>query len=322
MIQYKKPINKTMNKIFAIYYEHNINKLGQLYPHKKDRQFNEAIFDLYNKLSKKGINLIVINQQNIYVGNGQFFGFWEPCDNYRFKKINKLIKPALIFDKGHIDFNDGFLAFFNNHDFARLGRNKYTQSVIAEKFVPCTQLVCSEKDYTKVLKKIRTEKIVAKPLDKNGGNGVALYNRDNIYDNQTFPVIMQEFIESEGGIDGMISGRHDIRLYIVDGNVAMCSIRQPAKGNWLSNTHQGGSIRFYRKSQINSELLKFAKPIIEKFDNMGGKFYSIDFMCSGNNWYMVEMNDRPGMPALCQNSNGAVEEFYNRLVEMIIKEIA
>lgn len=310
-----------MKKIFAIYYKRDINKLGQLYPYKKDRQFNEAIFDFHDELLKKDINLIMITQQNPYVGNGQFFGFWKPCANHRFKKINKLVKPTLILDKGHIDFNDGFLNFFNNHDFARLGRNKYTQSVIAEKFTPRTQLVCNEEDYAKVLKKIKTEKIVAKPLNENGGNGIVLYDRDNLHNNQSFPVIMQEFIETGDGVDGMVSGRHDIRLYIIDGDVAMCSIRQPAKGDWLSNTHRGGSIRFCRKSQIDSGLLKFAKPIIKKFDEMGGKFYSVDFMHGNNNWYMVEMNDRPGMPALYQDTNGAIGEFYNRLVKMIIKEI-
>ena len=311
-----------MKKIFAIYYNRDINKRGQLYPQKADRQFNEAVFNLYDKLTEKNINLIVITRQNFYVGNGQFFGFWEPKDNYCFKKVKQLIKPDLILDKGHIDFNDGFLNFFNNHDFARLGRSKYTQSIIAKDFVPRTQLVCSKKDYKKVLDNIKTEQIVVKPLDKNGGEGVTLYNRDNLNKNQAFPVIAQEFIETKGGIEGMIEGRHDIRLYIVGGKIVMCSIRQPAKGNWLSNTHQGGTIHFYNQSQINPELLKFAKPIIKKFNKLGGKFYSVDFMHGNNGWCMVEMIDRPGMPAYYQDTNGAIRNFYEKMANMIAKETA
>lgn len=311
-----------MNKLFAIYYKREINKLGQLYPNKADRQFSESVFDLRDNLVQKGIDLILITSQNPYVGNGQFYGYWQPCDNHRFKAINGIVKPDLILDKGHIDFNDGFLNFFNNHDFARLGRNKYTQSVIAKKYLPHTELVCSEKDYNTVLRNIKSEKIVAKPLDLNGGNGVTLHNRNELNKNQTFPVIMQEFIETNGGIDGMVNGRHDIRLYIIDGKATMCSIRQPKEGNWLSNTHQGGTIHFYNKSQINPELLKFAQPIIRIFDKMGGKFYSVDFMHGNDSWYMVEMNDRPGMPALFQDSNGAVKYFYNELSNMIAKELA
>ena len=310
-----------MKKIFALYYEREVNELGQLYPKSEDRQFNETIFDLRDKLAEKDVNLVLITNQNPYVGNGQFFGFWKPVDNYRFEKVEKLVKPALIMDKGHIDFNDGFLNFFNNHDFARLGRNKYTQSVIADGFVPATQLVCNEADYEKVLEKIKTEKIVAKPLSENGGKGVTLYERDELNKNQTFPVIMQEFVETNSGIDGMVKGRHDIRLYIVDGEAVMCSIRQPAKGGWLSNTHQGGTIHFHNKSEINSELLEFARPIIKKFDKMGGKFYAIDFMRGSDRWYMVEMNDRPGMPARFQDTNGAVAEFHEKLTNMIVKEL-
>ena len=310
-----------MKKIFAIYYSRNINKRGQLYPKKADRQFNEAIFDLRNELAQKNIELIVVTKQNHYVGNGQFYGFWEPDNNCRFKKIEQLIKPNLTFDKGHIDFNDGLLKMFNSHDFARLGRNKYTQSIVAKDFIPRTQLVCSEDDYKKVLDKIKTKQIVAKPLDENGGRGVTLYNRDNLNTNQTFPIIMQEFIETKDGIEGMIKGRHDIRLYVINSEIAMCSIRQPAKGKWLSNTHQGGTIHFYNKKQVNPELLKFAKPIIKKFDKMGGKFYSVDFMHSNNGWYMIEMNDRPGMPAYYQEANGAVKDFYKKITDMIVEEM-
>ena len=311
-----------MKKIFAVYYDRDVNEHGQLYPEKENRQFNEAIFDLHDKLSEKGVDLVLITRQNHYVGNGQFFGFWQPSDNYHYEKIEELISPALILDKGHIDFNDGFLNFFNSHDFARLGRNKYTQAVIAEGFVPRTQLVCSEKDYESVLRNLKTEKIVTKPLDENGGTGVTLYSRNNLSDNKTFPVIMQEFVETSGGIDGMVTGRHDIRLYIIDGEVVMCSIRQPAEGGWLSNTHQGGTIHFYNKSEINPELLEFAKPVIKKFDERGGKFYVVDFMHGSDGWHMVEMNDRPGIPAFFQDTNGAVNEFHDKLTNMIVKELA
>lgn len=311
-----------MKKIFAVYFDRDVNENGQLYPDENDRQFNEAIFDLRDKLAEKDIDLVLITRQNHYVGNGQFFGFFKPINNYCYEKVDELINPALILDKGHIDFNDGFLNFFNSHDFARLGRNKYTQAVIAEDFVPRTQLVCSEKDYEAVLNNLKTEKIVAKPLGENGGKGVTLYDRNNLHDNKTFPVIMQEFIETSGGIDGMVSGRHDIRLYVIDGEAVMCSIRQPAEGGWLSNTHQGGTIHFYNKSQINSELLKFAEPLIKKFDEKGGKFYVVDFMHGNDGWHMVEMNDRPGLPARYQDTNGAVEDFYDKLTNMIAKELA
>lgn len=312
-----------MNKIFAIYYARDVDeKSGKLYPKEADKQFHEAIFDLRDTLAAKDIDLILITQQNPYVGNGQFFGYWQPTADRHFEAVKQLIKPALVYDKGHIDFSDGFLNFFNSHDFARLGRNKYTQSVIAEGFVPHTQLVCSETDYKNVLANIKSEKIVAKPLDLNGGNGVTLYNRDNLNENQSFPVIMQEFVETNGGIDGMVSGRHDIRLYIIDGEAVMCSIRQPAKDGWLSNTHQGGTIHYYTKEEINPELLKFAQPIIEKFDQLGGKFYSVDFMHGNDGWHMVEMNDRPGMPARYQDTNGAVEEFQEKFASMIAKELA
>ena len=311
-----------MKKIFATYYNRKINERGQLYEREEDRQFNESLFDLRDHLAKYNIDFVLITSFNQYVGGGIFYGYWKLIDGFRFELVQEPIKPDLIFDKGHIDFNDGLINFFNNHDFARLGRNKYTQAIMAEDFVPVTQLVCSKDDYAAVLDKIKTEEIVAKPLGKNGGDGVVCYDRDKLSDNQDFPVIMQEFVESNDGIEGMVKGRHDIRLYIVDGEVAMCSIRQPVEGGWLSNTHKGGTIHFYPLEEINKELLSFAQPIIEKFNKLGGKWYSVDFMHGNGRWYMVEMNDRPGVPALFQDTNGAIKSFYEKLTAMIVRDIA
>ena len=311
-----------MDKIFAVYYERDVNELGQLFPKEEDRQFGEYLFDLSSKLAEKGVKCILITNQNPYVGNGQFFGYWDPSDDYRYKAIKKLVKPSLIFDKGHIDFNDGCLNFFNPHDFARLGRNKYTQAILVGDATATTQLICSPDDYADALEKIKTDKIVVKPLDENGGIGVTLYDRDSLSGNQSFPVIAQEFIETKNGVEGMVDGRHDIRLYIVGGEIAIYSVRQPAEGGWLSNTHRGGTIQFCNKSQISPELLHFAKPIIEKFDQLGGKFYALDFMRGNDRWYLVEMNDRPGIPAFFQDTNGAVKEFHEKFANMIAKELA
>ena len=311
-----------MKKIFAIYFDRDIDESGQLYPNEKDKQFNEAYFGFCDLLIKKGVEPVVITRQNKYVGNGEFYGYWRKTDDHRYERVDELVKPTLIFDKGHIDFSDGLLNFFNGHDFARLGRNKYSQSVIMEDAVPRTQLVCSKKDYDAVLRKIDTEKIVVKPLNENGGIGMTLCERDRLCDNKAFPVIMQEFVETSGGVDGVVDGRHDIRLFVLNGEVVMSAVRQPAEGNWLSNTHQGGTIRFCRSSEIDNELLEFAKPIVRKFDELGGKLYSVDFMHGNGRWYMVEMNDRPGMPAQYQDKNGEIEYFYDRLTDAIAKEIA
>ena len=76
-----------MKKTFAVYYKRDVNEQGQLYSKIEEKQFNEAIFDLRDSLAEKDIDLILITQQNPYVGNGQFYGYWEPNNNRRFEKV-------------------------------------------------------------------------------------------------------------------------------------------------------------------------------------------------------------------------------------------
>lgn len=311
-----------MKKIFASYYNREVEHGGHLYKKDEDREYDESFFELCEAIEEKGIEVILITCQNPYIGNGEFFGYWKPV-NHRLEKREGLIKPDLIFDKGHIDFNDGCLNFYNNHDFARLGRNKYTQSVLAGDYMPATQVICSEEDYDKVLEKIKTEKIVIKPLGRNGGTGVTMYDRDKLSENKEFPAIAQEFIETKEGIDGMVNGRHDLRLHIIGGEIALASIRQPKEGGWLSNLHQGGSIQHFTAEETDKELLEFAKPIIEIFNKKGGKHYSVDFMHGNGRWYLCEMNDRPVMPTMHQErANGAVKAFFDKYAEMIARELA
>ena len=85
-----------MKKIFAVYYERDVNELGRLYPKVEDRQFNEVLFDIRDTLAKKNIDFVLITRQNPYVGNGEFFGYWQPADNFDFIATNLLLADEAV----------------------------------------------------------------------------------------------------------------------------------------------------------------------------------------------------------------------------------
>ncbi|MDR2524282.1 MAG: ATP-grasp domain-containing protein [Candidatus Nomurabacteria bacterium] len=309
-------------KTLGIYYGRLPNGDGYLYPKPADRQFRECATDLEKTLLARNIALVYLCGKDSYLGLGEYSSYWQ-IDQYTagaYREVTKTIKPDLIFDKGHIDYDDGYLHFFNCHELARLGRNKYTQSHVFYDFIPKTVLITKHDNLAEKLQLLPSQIIVVKPLGKNGGRGVVVGNKENITVTE-FPVIAQEFIESSPGVANLADGRHDLRLYVVGGEVVLSSVRQPKPGSFLSNTSQGGEIKFASPEDLDAALLNTAQKLIAKLEKYGDSFYSLDFMFDGTKWWFIEMNDRPGFPALFQDENGEVKFFYEKFAQFIEKQL-
>jgi glutathione synthase/RimK-type ligase-like ATP-grasp enzyme len=129
--------------------------------------------------------------------------------------------------------------------------------------------------------------------------------------------VVQEFIDSSSGIHGLVDGVHDLRLYRIDGETVLGSVRTPAKGSLIANTNQGGTIAFFPVADLPEEALNIADIIDKKFEKYGSRYYSIDLIKGSKKWYVLEVNDRPGVPALYQSPD--VDRFHNQLANCIVK---
>jgi hypothetical protein len=55
--------------------------------------------------------------------------------------------------------------------------------------------------------------------------------------------------------------------------------------------------------------------VLERY---GPSFYSADFLYNGKNWFLIEINDRPGVPSLAQdNPAGSVAQFFEIFADFI-----
>lgn len=164
---------------------------------------------------------------------------------------------------------------------------------------------------------------VLKPHRGNGGKGVIKIDSDD--DPQFGEVIgseesylMQAYIETNTGVKGFVSGRHDVRLYVIGGTVIASSVRQPKEGSWLSNTSQGGAIQFYTLQETPDDLLTFAKQVLSHISLPQLTYVSLDFFYGNGRWYLVEVNDQPGTTANYQHE--AVATSIRQALVVIFKE--
>ncbi|MDR1197156.1 MAG: hypothetical protein LBL08_02700 [Candidatus Nomurabacteria bacterium] len=308
------------NNIVGIYYDRKPMG-GYLYNKKNTQYYVEAMKNINEYLGSRGLDAVFLMGQDSYIGQGQFGNYWR-MDNEtgELHKIESTIQPAIIYDKGHISFYDGCFTIFNHPDLARLGRNKWSQYGLFAKFMPETYIADDETSLEKCLHDIAGNMVVIKPLDQNSGNGIFIGKKTSAVGQKEFPAIVQEYHETSSGVPGVASGRHDIRLIIMNGKICVAAVREPKGDKLLANTHQGGSIRFFDPQLLPDVVLTMAKAVDEKLKKYGNRLYSSDFLFDGKKWYLIEINDRPGLPALYQDDeSGVIKNFYDTLTQNIIK---
>jgi hypothetical protein len=310
-------------KILGIYYKRLPNREGYLYTPESTPEncwwYVDAMRYIVEFFSKGGVDVVYLLGEDCYLGQGAFRNYWEmDFETGQLEKINKIIKPDIVYDKGHMEFYDGCFKIFNSPALAQLGRNKWSQYALFKQYQPKTVVVNSASELAKKTAEIPGETIVSKPLGKNGGRDIFIGKKEDLRV-LDYPVLLQEYHETSSGVSGIAERRHDIRLIMLDNEIVVAAVRQPAGDKLLANAHQGGTIKFFDPSKLPKTVTNMAKAVDDKLTGYGNRLYSSDFLFDGNGWYLIEINDRPGLPAIWQNDDGAVEGFYQKFYERVLK---
>ena len=176
---------------------------------------------------------------------------------------------------------------------------------------------CAKKGIKRLIGENKSSQWVVKPCRLNGGRGVRVMSTEEVCNLEAAePFVVQEFCETSGGIDGIVNGRHDLRVYIIDGKQLLFSVRTPASGGFLANTKAGGSIQFFGIDTLPKEADSLAKKIASRVSVMAEHYFiSVDMFLTSSGWKLIEINDQPGIPASYQTplSKGLIETLVKSL---------
>lgn len=216
------------------------------------------------------------------------------------------IKPDLIYDKTHarpeVYYKKEIIGknynFINNLDFTQLIDNKFTTSLLFYKWSKKCWLVNNKEELRRILPKIKTSRVVLKPLSESGGKDIQILDKKEtlkkVILDKTY--LVQEFIDSSLGVPGFSKKMHDLRLVFVNEKIIYSYMREPKKGNYLANLAQGGTLKIVPFNKLPKSIfpaVEFANKIFETFVP---RVFSIDFMFDkkGKPW-IVELNSMPGL---------------------------
>ncbi|HCC22660.1 TPA: hypothetical protein DF272_00570 [Candidatus Falkowbacteria bacterium] len=237
-------------------------------------------------------------------------------------KIRSAIKPDLIFDK--ITSKRNYQLFerkvgmaakvklFNNPLFRLMFDNKFTQFLMFNEFMPQSMLVNNRAEYLAGLKKMKTAKVVVKPLFGSGGFNILIEDKSKLVNKRlVFPVMLQAFVRSYDGVPGIegIKGVADLRLVFMNHKLIYSLSRIAKKNSLFTNFHQGATAVIVDKKNISRKIWAMAREIQKKLRVFTEANYSLDFIFDHTGKpYLLEMNTTPGMDLLHELGQDKLKE--------------
>lgn len=255
-------------------------------------------------LKNKGWNVYVFTRKT-YQGKGIFNGAWKFTDG-KFEIVDHSIKADVVYDRtAGVSFppeGDESIVWVNRIDFKKLAWDKWLARHEIGEYMPQTALAETQKDLYKALAKIDSPWVVLKPF--NGLKGIGLFigpkeeAKNFIFPKNYSKYIVQEFVDTSGGIPGVTRGLHDLRVAIVNGEVVWSHVRVPPEGSYKANAAGGGELTEIDLEKIPKNVLSIVGEVTKKFIvKYDDPIYSIDFgIGKSGKPYIFEINDQIGFP--------------------------
>lgn len=280
--------------------------------------YRQSYFELAQEVALLGGTLVIVRDNTTYLGNGVFSRAWRMSAPGVFEELGRT-KVDAVFDKSNFA-NDGKVAQFNHPAVTLLCTDKLLMYEHFAEFCPKTMLATTPDEYHSALSAIGSKMVVCKPQFGSEGQSVVIDSPTVLAKLEPeFPVILQEFIDTSEGIEGIVAGHHDLRVAIFDGEILYSYVRTPPPNKLTANVAQGGSFFMLEASRLPQSVVEISTHIDAQLARFGSRFYSIDFGMTPNGPKIIEMNARLG---LLPNSDSPVFHTLKKKMAAAFKLIA
>lgn len=291
----------------------------------------ESFQDWHERGLKKGIEVYRASIRWFDKEKRQFKKGWA-YRNKKWIKINSAIKPDLIFDKlaGKNDYSmfdykielAQKTKIFNHPLFRTMLDNKLAQYLTFKEFMADSFLATNQKEFEIFIEKIKSSKVVIKPLYGSGGFGIVIEEKNKAKKiKNIFPVLLQEFIPSNKGIPGFSQKNElaDLRMIYINHKLIYALSRIARSDSLFTNFHQGATAMLVPIKYIPRSAKKLAAKIIAKLKLFPEANYSLDFMFTNSGKpILIEMNTTPGFDLLhIVGDEKTKEKHFNEFIKVL-----
>lgn len=290
-------------------------------PRFNDSYYAMAYADLLRQIIKCGGQPFVVYDATAnYQGDGVFSQSWKAAlsgTGVTYSKQTEDIQVDIVYDKNRFPFND--VKKINPDEIKIICNDKYLSYLFAPDFHPRSFLIKNQLQLDTFSLGYPGKNIVLKELDSSGGEKVFVGLMSDYHQSLEFPLLAQEFVDTSGGVKGLVDGLHDVRVRLFNGQVLGGSLRTPPKNDLRSNMHLGGTARALFAGDIPTELIDKTRALDQRFATAAPRFFSADWgldKLSGE-WKLFEINNMPGLAH--ESVDGpAANEYLRLLAESLV----
>lgn len=256
-------------------------------------------YEIYTELAKEKGLQVFIAKFNWY-SKGKLEKAWK-WDGEEWLKVRDVELDG-VYDKYKFDSDTrklkdeiaSELPVINDPELERICKDKLETYELFPDYVPETK-IATEKNAVEMLEAYG--KIVFKPRYGASGDGVEFIEEITEFEEPESPeeYIIQRFVSTPGFEPAGIEGPHDLRTHVINGDIQEGNyVRQPTEG-LKSNISTGGTQVYIDNSQIPEMAMSILEEVNEKFSRFSPSIFSVDFMFSGDDVWLVELNSKPAM---------------------------
>lgn len=293
-----------------------------------DQVFQSKLDDLFNYAKIKHDVDLYISFIESYNRQQQLFSeaFYQKDSSW---KIEKLLRPDVVYDQTSYFLEESLLEvrkeiatifpLLNPLELSRILTDKWETFLALPSFHPKT-ILFQEGDSLQKLDEIHSPLVIIKPRDGLGGNGIVVSSKKDFRPIKE-PFIVQELIETNHGIPGIVRGRHDLRVLMDNKTPFYSFVRSPLEGDYIANIKRGGNLNVIPIEKIPQSALVLVEHISDVLSRFPKKLYAIDLMFDeAQRPWIVECNSRPGL-ILHKNELPYREYFYTHIIQFLTNSI-
>ncbi len=265
------------------------------YPFNID-EFRIAYYEVAKGIEDRGAQFCIVRDIKTFLGGNKFRGYWA-FDGATFVRHEEEIELDLIYDKGYF-VGDERSKLLNDAELNRICTDKRATIEMFPELSPKTVEVKDYADLTAALNDWPSAMAVAKPVDGAEAKGVVIGSpADILAAKHEFPLLLQQYVDTSGGIPGIIDGVGDLRTILVDGEIALTYARSAKPGTLISNVSKGGKEIEVLPERRPADAMAIVMQVDKAFAPMSKhRVFCVDLgRDHDGRWYIIELNSKPGL---------------------------
>jgi hypothetical protein len=268
-----------------------------------DPRYLQSYLDFASLAFHKGTTLHLFRHATTYQGNLSFSSGWIFSKNRFIHHTSPLTCNRLWYKGRNLDLIDKLPrnnTVINHPLMEIICTDKYETYKTFPSLCPQTIRIDHPENILSVQDSLQTDLMVIKPLTGSQGHDIQFVHQQELphirLHPNLFPLIIQEFIETAGGIPGLVTTRHDLRVIVMNGEIIQSYIRVPRTHPYLANVSQGGQLLPLPIKNIPTDMYPILSQIEKTFSPYSPRIYAADFGYTTKGPLLFEINSQPGMP--------------------------